>query len=91
MTGYALVCTGRALDPDGQPVGDPCGKRITAYERWAGYVGETRDQLLLRARVSGWKVGPVLADGPRHVMCPTCGRADPVTAAMCRDLERGLR
>jgi hypothetical protein len=40
------------------------------------------------ARVRGWKIGYRL--GMRDPLCPQCGRPDPVTAALARDLERSV-
>jgi len=76
----AVVCNGRALDADGIPVGDPCGNTYTG----------PRVEVDARARAAGWKLGPVRPDGTRDVMCRGCGRPDPVTAALCRDIERSL-
>jgi len=75
-----LVCNGRALDAVGLAVGEPCGNTLPAK------ADESPAEHRNRARARRWKLGP---DG--NVMCPSCGRPDPDTAKLCRELELGLR
>jgi len=92
MSHVVLVCNGHTVDADfGLAVGEPCGRRLEARTRWGGYAGETVAELEARARAGGWKLGPVRPDGTRDVMCPACGRPDPATARLCRELDRWLR
>lgn len=76
MTGRRppVVCTGRAVDEDNQPAGEPCGK--------AGGMSS-----LETLRAVGWKIGPPGPDGARPAMCPRCGR-DPELARLCATLTR---
>lgn len=72
-----ITCQGRALDGDGQPVGEICG---TTYRPWG------RINPLDGARAAGWRIG-VRADGTPDAMCPRCARPDAGLVRMCRDLE----
>jgi len=86
----AVVCNGRVYDADGQ-AGEPCGTALVAREGPLRGSGESLAELEARARAGGWKLGPVRPDGTRDVMCPDCGRPDPATARLCRELDRWLR
>lgn len=84
-----LVCTGRAHNDQGQPTSEPCGRSLPRLRGvWLHDEGDADYEA--RARARGWKLGPTRADGGRDVMCPTCGRPDPATAATIRDIERSL-
>jgi len=77
-----VQCNGRAVAGRlPRAVGEVCGKPFTAG----------RDLVEARARAAGWKFGPVRPDGSRDVICPDCGRPDPATARLCRELDRWLR
>jgi hypothetical protein len=75
-----LICQGRPVTPDGQPVGEPCGKRYPARHRLAygsldisqGWATrpETPAEHTERARRAGWLVEPIPC-------CPQCRRARP--------------
>lgn len=94
-----LVCAGRPVDTDNQPVGEPCGRTFRPASVPVGYgdghwphwglrppTDGERDQ---QARAAGWAVG-VNPDNTRTAMCPRCRRPDPKTVAICRDLQEGL-
>lgn len=70
----AIVCTGRELDTDAQPVGEPHGK-----------IGHG-DVVSLRA--AGWHIGPPDADGVRPAMCPRCAKPDPELVRICASLGK---
>lgn len=76
-----LICQGRAVTPDGQPVGDPCGEEFPAkwrtwvagdgdarYQAW-GTRPETPAEHAARAVAAGWLVDPIPT-------CPACRRPD---------------
>jgi hypothetical protein len=58
------------------PGGNRCGETYDEYEVDA-------------ARALGWKTYR-WPDGLLDAMCPKCGKSDPTTAALCRDLERSI-
>lgn len=101
MTSPPLTCAGRALDRDGQPVGDPCGQTFTprpvpapeANPVPGGWTVGSRPASDVerdgQARAAGWSVG-VLADGRRAATCPACRKPDPDLVTLCRDLQEGL-
>jgi hypothetical protein len=78
-----VVYVGDALDLPGAIVcngadehGQRCGRTYRRGDETA-------------ARAAGWKVGR-LPDGNRDAMCPACGKPDPVTVALAREIERGI-
>jgi hypothetical protein len=93
-----IVCTGRALDDQGNTTGSVCGRELKPRygsivdPPWPsirpGETAETAAELLTRARLSGWKVA---SDVSGHAICPWCARPDPKVVALCRDLERSTR
>ena len=54
-----------------------------------GICGRTLRATEDEARVKRWKIGT--RNGVRDPLCPQCGRPDPETAALLRDLERSVR
>lgn len=96
-------CTGRALDKDGRPDGDECGRTFTGkprnvvagggdprFDAW-GTRPPTAAEQDAEARGHGWRLGPVQPDGGRHAMCPRCAKPDATTAAICRELDRSTK
>lgn len=79
MTGNRIRCTGRALDDQGQPVGDPCGRQFVMP------AADLRP-IVVAARNARWSIGP---NG--EATCPACRRPDPTLAALCRELARSVR
>jgi hypothetical protein len=86
-TDRSLACNGREFDRDGQPVegsaGQPHGLQFSPrsrYERQARYD--------LRARMAGWRLGPIRPDGTRDVMCPACGKPDPIVDKELRRIAK---
>lgn len=77
-----FVCTGRPVDRDNQPVGEPCGRTV-ALSR----IG-TEAELVQIARAAGWAVSDRRADGGRDVMCPRCRRPDPALTKLLQELTR---
>lgn len=69
-----LVCTGRPVDDQFVPHGEPCGKRFR--ER------ANRRELVDAARAAGWSVGP---NG--DAMCPACRRPPPEVTALVREVN----
>lgn len=96
MTGVVLVCDGRLLDRDGQPVGGRCGRTYRpghvlvryADGRFPGWGTRpaTVEEAVVRARAAGWSVGE--RAGRLAVMCPRCRKPDPELTAMLRNLHR---
>lgn len=63
-----LVCNGRRWDDHtATALSAKCGVTLKPQPE------ETQKAMELRARVEGWRLGPVVAEGERHVMCPRCG------------------
>lgn len=87
------------VDPDGYEVfGDPCGRTAHGHSRGC-YICNTLDetarerlldQVIQRARATGWKIGPRRPDGTYDTMCPTCGKPDRRASldATCRSLAK---
>ena len=82
MTAVAdLICTGRPVDDQGRPTGEPCGRRLRPLPH------DTDADVVQRARGGGWAVGDEHPDGSRDVMCPRCRRPDPAIARGLTTLE----
>lgn len=79
-----VVCGGRRLDSDDQPVGPPCGTRYhpecprctTTWQRPAE-ADRHALQVVTSARAAGWRIGPPDARGVRNAMCPPCAGTAP--------------
>lgn len=80
MSQPVIVCTGRELDADAQPVGDPCGA--------VGYNDAAGEMTPLRA--AGWHIGPPDAAGVRPAMCPRCAKPDRDLVKLCASLAHGV-
>lgn len=75
MNGLSIVCTGQPIDAQGQPIGDPCGRR--APERDHLDPGPYLESL----RIAGWRIGPA-----GDAMCPRCARPSPELLRLLREL-----
>lgn len=81
MTRPAIVCNGRALDANQQPVGEPCGRTPDPPR-------PPTLNPVTAARAGGWRIGPPRPDGSRDAMCPRCAKPDPELAKLLRELTR---
>lgn len=99
-----LTCTGRDVDDQLQPVGDPCGAQFTARGAggWLepvvrvdgdGSFGPVRPpteaERDYQARAGGWAV-LALPDGSRVATCPKCRKPSLRAVAACRAIEQDL-
>lgn len=75
MNGLSIVCTGRQLDAQAQPVGPACGRRAPERDHLEPRV------YLDGLRAAGWRIGPDL-----NAMCPRCARPDPALTKLLREL-----
>lgn len=75
---YEVVCGGRHVNDQLQPVGEPCGRTFRH---------RNPDELHQRARAAGWQI-ITLPDRSLAVTCPTCRKPDPQLVAICRTLAR---
>lgn len=86
-----FVCTGRPVDRDLQPAGQPCNRTITLGRNphWEALGPEAAQaQLAQHARAAGWAVSDPLPSGSRNAMCPRCRKPDPALVRLTQELTR---